>query len=167
MKYDYAKCPVCGMEVDRHLLELEYRGMHFAFCSEQCRERFETDPHLYVGYPGHRAPTAEGRESLKRRSLHLAEPLSDEMAARIRGVLMKMMGVKDISVHEDHVENTYDLLQATATQIEREMEKLGVALGEAWTDRLRRAFVRFSEETEAESLNDYSRSDGRHHGSCH
>lgn len=58
MKYDYAKCPVCGMEVHRHQLELEYRGMHFAFCSEQCRERFETDPHLYVGYPGHRVPNA-------------------------------------------------------------------------------------------------------------
>ncbi|MCG6869502.1 MAG: YHS domain-containing protein [Gammaproteobacteria bacterium] len=94
MRYGDTKCPVCGMEVDRHQLELEYRGMHFAFCSEQCRERFETDPHLYVGSPGHRAPKAEGRESLKRRRLQLAEPLSDEMAARIRGALMTMMGGK-------------------------------------------------------------------------
>jgi hypothetical protein len=120
-----------------------------------------------VGSPGYRAPKAEGRESFKRRRLHLAEPLSDEMAVRIQGALMSMMGIKDVSVHEDHVEITYDLLQATATQIEREIEKLGVALGEAWADRLRRAFVRFSEETEVESLNDYSRSDGQHHGSCH
>jgi hypothetical protein len=55
------------------------------------------------------------------------------------------------------VEITYDLLQATASQIEREIEKLGVALGEAWADRLRRAFVRFSEETEVESLDVYPR----------
>ena len=36
--------PVCGMQVKSTQLALEYMQMHFAFCSEQCRERFLANP---------------------------------------------------------------------------------------------------------------------------
>jgi len=42
MKYDEDKVkdPVCGMMVPPQHLVVEYMQLHFAFCSEQCRQRF-------------------------------------------------------------------------------------------------------------------------------
>lgn len=51
------KDPVCGMIVEVHKIETVYSGVHYAFCSAQCRERFLANPHLYTGYPGHKAPS--------------------------------------------------------------------------------------------------------------
>ena len=46
------KDPVCGMDVDPAQFETTYEGLHYAFCSEQCRQRFAANPHLYIGVPG-------------------------------------------------------------------------------------------------------------------
>ena len=59
------KCPVCRMLVPSDQLALIYQGMHFAFCSGQCRERFQANPHLYVGVPGEKAPKQQGAQVLK------------------------------------------------------------------------------------------------------
>ena len=45
------KCPVCDMEVMENQISLRYRGIEFRFCSEQCRNRFDRRPHLFVGDP--------------------------------------------------------------------------------------------------------------------
>ncbi len=42
--------PVCGMEVDPGLTRLVaiYRGHSYWFCTEDCREAFETNPQKYL-----------------------------------------------------------------------------------------------------------------------
>lgn len=72
------KCPVCHMQAPHGQLALVYQGMHFAFCSERCRERFQTTPHLYIGVPGHKAVKQEGQVVIKHRCFRLDAPLSNE-----------------------------------------------------------------------------------------
>ncbi len=54
------KDPVCGMEVAPAQLETIYEGLHYAFCSEQCRQRFAASSRLYIGVPGKKAPQPSG-----------------------------------------------------------------------------------------------------------
>lgn len=144
--------PVCGMAVPPEQHGLTYRGMHFAFCSEQCRERFLRHPGLYVGYPGWRAIKAEGQSVIKRRRIRLEHPLADQQAALIRSYLATMMGIQEVVIRGTEVEIVYDLLQATAEQIENALGEAGAELGSGWSERLRRAFVHYKEETESETL---------------
>jgi YHS domain-containing protein len=113
------------MHVDRAEDALEYMQMRFAFCSNQCRERFEANPHLYIGFPGQKAPKQERREVIRRRRFRLASPLSDEMAGRVREGIGSMMGIRDVKVDGYHMEISYDLLQATAAQVEAELARQG------------------------------------------
>ena len=54
--HDLVQDPVCHMMVDPALNAITFEGQHYAFCSHQCRERFEANPHLYVGTPAEPAP---------------------------------------------------------------------------------------------------------------
>jgi YHS domain-containing protein len=146
------KDPVCGMEVDASQLETVYMGIHYAFCSTQCLDRFAANPHLYIGHPGHQAPKQQGLEVLKRRRMSLGTPLSAGQADRIEQELGEMMGVKEITVADDKLEITYDLLQATEQQIEAKLAQAGIALGDGWAETLRRAFVHYQEECEVDNL---------------
>ena len=76
-----------------------------------------------------------------------------------------MRGVKKVTVAGDGLEITYDLLQATAKQIEFVIVTFGARLGEGWGDRLRRAWVHFEEETVIGGM-EVRRSEGKG-GSCH
>lgn len=143
---------VCGMQVEPHRNAVAYLGIEYAFCSAQCRERFVANPHLYTGLPGRKAPKQEGLEVLKRRRLRLAQPLSAEQAASISAALQTMMGIKTVAAAGDRIEIVYDLLQATAEQIEAKLAQIGVPLGAAWPERLRRAFVHYEEECEVGNL---------------
>ena len=146
------KDPVCNMIVsaDRHAID--YLGMHFAFCSLQCKERFLANPHLYIGAAEHKSPKQEGQQILKRRHFHLTEPLPGEIAALVADSIRGMMGIKSIDIDGSDIEVTYDLLQATAQQIESQLESTGAALGKDWGQRLRLAFVHYTEETEVDSM---------------
>lgn len=62
------KCSVCYLQVPPGQLALVYEGVHFAFCSEQCRERFRATPHLYVVAPG----------STRRHRYHLVAALFEQ-----------------------------------------------------------------------------------------
>lgn len=143
---------VCGMEVDPHQNRVTYLEIDYAFCSAQCRERFMANPHLYIGLPGQKAPKQEGREVLKRRRLRLAQPLSPPQAAGVIEALRAMMGIKAVSAEGVRIEIVYDLLQATAEQIEEKLAEIGVQLGGTWTEQLRRAFVYYEEECELSNL---------------
>jgi len=145
-------CPVCHMQVPSDQLALVYQGMHFAFCSEQCRERFEATPHLYVGVPGQKAVKQEGQEVLKHRCFRLDRPLSPEQAQVLANTVLAMMGVKQVDTSGDQVRIIYDLLEATAEQIERTLLEVGAQLGSGWGERLRRAFVHYAEDCEAANL---------------
>src|SRR3989338_1338586 len=54
--------PVCHMQVPAASFATEYLGINYDFCSEQCRDRFHANPHLYMGFPGRKAPAQEGVE---------------------------------------------------------------------------------------------------------
>jgi YHS domain-containing protein len=143
---------VCGMQVDSGKNQVVYLGVPYSFCSGQCRERFEANPHLYVGLPGKKAPKQEGRSIIKQRRLRLAQPLSPSQAKTLSDELMAMMGIQSVSVEGDSVAITYDLLQATAEQVEEKLAEIGVRLGEGLAERLRRAFVHYEEECEIGNL---------------
>ncbi len=147
------KDPVCGMEVAPAQLETVYEGLRYAFCSEQCRQRFVANPHLYIGVPGEKAPVQKGEELLKRRRFQLDAPLAPHDAVILADELGAMMGVKAIEIQDDNtVTLTYDLLQATAEQLEAKMAEVGAKLGAGWAERLRRGFVHYMEECEAGNL---------------
>lgn len=42
--------PVCEMQVDEanSTIETDYNGKTYHFCSEECKERFQTDPAPYA-----------------------------------------------------------------------------------------------------------------------
>jgi len=144
--------PVCGMQVESEQYTIEYLQMHYAFCSRQCQERFRENPHLYVGLPGQKSPKQEGREVIKQRRMRLALPLSSAQEDEVVQALSDMMGIKAATASGDLIELTYDLLQATAEEIESKLEEVGVRLGEGWAERLRRAFVHYEEECEIGNL---------------
>ena len=143
---------VCGMQVDAGKNQTIYLGVSYSFCSKQCRDRFEANPHLYIGMPGHKAPKQQGLSNIKQRRLHLAQPLTPDQAKMLSEALQTMMGIQSVSVDGNSVVISYDLLQATAEQIEEKLAEAGVQLGDGLAERLRRAFVHYEEECEAGSL---------------
>ena len=154
------KCPVCHMQVPSDQFALTYQGIHFAFCSEQCRDRFQTTPHLYIGIPGHKAIKQEGQQVLKRRSFRVDQPLSSEQRQVLANDIARMMGIERVDVEGTEIRIVYDLLEATAEQIEATLVQAGARLGGGWTERLRRAWVHYTEECEVANM---EVSDGGHH----
>lgn len=167
IEHGKAKDPVCGMQVDAEQYATEYLGMRFAFCSQQCRERFLANPHAYIGVPGEQAPKQAGMELVKRRRLRLAEPLSATAERAVTARLRAMMGVRAVEVRGRELRITYDLLQATAVQIEAALGEAGAPLRSRWTDRLQRAVVHYLEETEVENMEVRPGHGGHGHGGAH
>lgn len=143
---------VCGMTVKTDDISVDHEGIRYAFCSKQCCERFVHNPHLYIGYPGNKAPKQKGEVVLKNRKLKLNEPLTAKIANKVRDNIKSMKGVNQVGIDGDTVSITYDLLIASEAQIEEEILRSGVSLGGDLAERLRRAFVHFIEETEIDSL---------------
>lgn len=143
---------VCGMQVNSDDLALDYQGIHYVFCSNQCLERFQSSPHLYIGYPGSEAPKHAGKEVWKKRKLKLAEPLPEEVTDQFIEYIEAMMGIHSIEIDGNSVSIVYDLLQATESQIEKKITDAGIVLGNDLMEKIRRAFVHSVEETEVESL---------------
>tara|TARA_R110001606_G_C15404705_1_gene654293 strand:- start:26714 stop:27217 length:504 start_codon:yes stop_codon:yes gene_type:complete len=142
------KDPVCGMSVTPDKNAITYQQMHFAFCSLQCQERFLASPHLYIGYPGQKSPKQEGKVFLKQRRIELDKPLTSQMSRKISEALQAMMGIEKVEIIGNNINVTYDLLQATEAQIESEITQAGAKLGQEWSERLKRAFVNYLEESE-------------------
>lgn len=144
--------PVCHMQVPAVSFAMEYLGINYAFCSEQCRDRFLANPHLYIGFPSRKAPAQEGVEVAKCRKIRLACPLDKAQAQQIHDALTDMMGVQDVHIDGDKLEIKYDLIQVTEEQIENRLVSVGAALGQGWADRLKRAFIHFEEEFKIDNL---------------
>jgi len=140
------------MTVGPDHLALVYQDMHFAFCSVQCQERFSANPHLYIGVPTQQAPRQRGTRILKRRGFDLEAPLSTEQARRLSDAVGAMMGIRQVSIEGREIHISYDLLEATAEQIERTLVEAGAHLGDGWRERLQRALVHYTEEWETASL---------------
>lgn len=163
MTEDSLRDPVCGMLVAPDQHAITHQQMHFAFCSTQCKERFLANPHLYIGHPGNKAPAQEGRTVMKHRQLKLDKPLPDDLAQRVTTSIKEMMGIENIEVKGDTIDIRYDLLQVTEAQIEAALAEVGTTLGHRWSERLRRAFVQYFEETQISSLEVPPGAGGHHH----
>lgn len=146
------KDPVCGMSVTESVIDAVYVDIRYVFCSEQCRERFLANPHIYVGGPGHKAPKQRGMQVLKRRRFSLERPLTPLQGELLVDYLSGMVGMREVHAEGGAVEVTYDLLEVTAEQVEKYLVGIGLGLGEEWSERLRRGFIHFLEETEVSGL---------------
>ena len=149
---EIVKDPVCHMEVPATSFATEYAGIHYAFCSAQCQERFLATPHLYIGFPGRPAPAQEGMKVIKRHRFLLSAPLDAIQAERVKQALLEMMGMDEVFIEGDKIEIQYDLMQVTAEQIADKLALIGAGLGEGWVDRLKLAFINNLEEIEISSL---------------
>lgn len=154
--------PVCHMQVDSASFATEYAGCPYAFCSAQCQERFLANPHLYVGFPGRKAPAEEGMEVIKQRRFSLSAPLDAAQAEQVKRALLEMMGMHEVSIEGDEIEIRYDLMQVTAGQIADKLALAGAELGDGWVDRLKLAFVNNLEDIEINSL-EVEKRDGYHY----
>lgn len=159
---EIVKDPVCHMEVPATSFATEYAGGHYAFCSAQCKERFLASPHLYIGFPGRKAPAQEGVKVIKRHRLLLSAPLDAIQAERVKHALLGMMGIHEVHVEGDKIEIQYDLIQVTAEQIAEKLALIGADLGEGWIDRLKLALINNLEEIEINSL-EVEKRDGYHY----
>ncbi len=151
-KDNLVKDVVCEMMVKPDSYPAHYQGSAYAFCSAQCLERFEAHPHLYVGTPGHPAPKQQGMVILKQRRFVMDEALGVLRTTYLREQISLMMGIEALEVNGTEVVVTYDLLQATALQIEAALQKAGERLGNGWGENLRRGFIHYTEECEIGNL---------------
>ena len=158
-------CPVCCMQVKPENLFFEFNGLKFYFCSRQCQQRFEKNPYLYTARRGEPSTRQRGAVVYKKRMLKLDEPVPDELAQIIIQAVSEMMGIRNISITRDTIEISYDLLQATAEQIESTLEqagkiyqeKHGNILANSWSEKIKRAFIHYLEETELDNLEEDDR----------
>lgn len=144
--------PVCGMQLSQNSFDMEYLNIHYAFCSQQCQDRFKANPHLYIGVPGEQAPKQKGTVVIKQRNFRLEQALPDTETAILMKELGAMMGIKLIKIVGDTINITYDLLQVTAEQIETRIGQAGIHLGTGWGERLQRGFIHNFEEIEVDSM---------------
>jgi len=146
------QCPVCYMHVQDTALSHSYAGMQFVFCSQQCKDRFAANPHLYIGKPGSPSPKQQGKQVIKCRVLKLSQAVPDEVKQHVTDALNDMMGIRKITIESDRIEISYDLMEATSQQIEATLEAAGNRLSSGWGEILKRAFIHYLEETEIDSL---------------
>lgn len=155
--------PVCGMLVELDQRVFEFQGLRFAFCSQQCRDRFESNPHIYIGQAGRSAAKQRGEVRIKTRTMKLHSPITDEFKLVLRDSLHEMMGVKHVRIEGNIVQITYDLLEATAEQIGQTIEESGNRLSQSLGTKLRHAFVHCLEEIELDALETQISDRGCHH----
>lgn len=155
--------PVCKMEVESGKLSFSYQGIEYSFCSQQCQDRFSANPHLYIGQPGKPSTKQHGKNIIKCRILKLDENVPADVAKIINSELRKMIGIKEVTIDKNIVRITYDLLEATIEQIETTIEATGEKLTADWTEKFKRAFIHFLEETELDTMEEQH----KEHKSCH
>jgi len=145
-------CPVCIMSIKDFNKAYKYQEMVFFFCSEQCQDRFISNPHLYIGHWGRSAAKQRGECIIKRRIIKLEKSAPDYIVKLISRGLSEMMGVKKVSISGERISISYDLLEVTAKQIEIKIEIMGEHIKDNWVEDLKLAFIHYIEETEIDNL---------------
>ncbi|MDX8408349.1 MAG: hypothetical protein R8L58_08190 [Mariprofundaceae bacterium] len=142
-------CPVCGMDARDSTIFTVHNDIEYYFCSAQCRENFGARPKLYIGKRGAKPAT---REVIKRRSFRLDRPVEGEMEHLLKDALHRMMGIRSVRISGRNISITYNLLQATADQLEQAMADAGAELGAGWSARLKHSWTHYTEENELDNL---------------
>jgi len=155
--------PVCEMNVSPGNFDYKYIGNNYSFCSKQCYDRFIANPHLYIGQPGKPSAKQQGKTILKCRTLKLDRNIPDDISRELQLALNKMMGIKEIVIDNNIIRITYDLLEATAEQIENVISETNEKLSSNWIDKIISAFIHYAEETELDNLEEQH---STHKGHC-
>jgi len=143
------QCPVCKMTVTGSEVTSIRHGKTYNLCSQQCFENFNAHPRLYL-----LSDTQQPKRArvLKKRVFMLDSPVVEKDIHSLEFFLSEMMGVQEVHISEARVSVVYDLLEATALQIERVIEQAGSKLGASGVRRLKRGWVHYTEETELSNL---------------
>lgn len=144
--------PVCEMDVLEGAYKTTYMGSQYLFCSQQCLDRFKSNPKLYIGNPGKPSPKQMGKVLIKCRTIKLDRAIPGEIKVQLMLAFDEMMGIKDIEITNNEVRITYDLLEVTAEQIEQSIITTRVNLSDDWISRIKNAFIHYTEETELINL---------------
>jgi len=146
-------CPVCSMVATDLTVSLSYHGKTYHFCSQQCLENFNSRPKLYVGTHAERH---QRKSIVKKRTFKLDIRLSAAEEVALDSALSAMMGVREVQVVGNKICISYDLLEATAEQLERQLdrqlEQAGNTLETGWSTRLKRGWIQYTEENELDNL---------------
>ena len=146
------KDPVCGMSVHSDTHTHTYGNIHYAFCSDQCVQRFKENPRLYIGVAGKLSVKQQGLSVDKQRLIQLEKIPSAIQSDLIIEKISSLMGVHRVTIEGNKLTVEYDLLQATNAQIEAVIKSLGVALGKSWAQKIRRTMVDILEENQCSAL---------------
>ncbi len=149
---DITRDLVCEMEVLDGAYMTTYMGNRYLFCSQQCLDRFKSNPNLYVGSPGKPSPKQMGKVLIKCRTIKLDRSIPAEIKAQLNLAFDEMMGIKNIEIIQNEIRITYDLLEVTAEQIEQSIITTRVNLSDDWISRIKTAFIHYTEETELINL---------------
>jgi len=137
------------MDAEDSPIHADHIGITYHFCSQQCRENFLDRPKLYVGI---HAVRRAGREVVKHRTFLLDHPVEGIQPDQVIHALKQLMGVRDVRVNGREICITYDLLEATAEQLEQAISEVGARLGSGWAARLKHGWMHYSEENELDNL---------------
>lgn len=143
------KCPVCDMDAKDSTIIAGHTGIEYHFCSRQCRENFLARPTLYVGK---QSAMLAGKAIIKRRTFLLDCTVEKAVEQQLINVLQKMMGVGEVQINGREIAVSYNLLEATAEQLERAISDAGAALGSGWAARLKHGWMYYTEENELDNL---------------
>jgi len=126
-----------------------YNGVSYHLCSHQCRQNFDKQPKLYLGS---HAEKYKRKSIVKKRTFTLDSPLLDSEVETLETLISAMMGVRKVQISGSSISVSYDLLEATAEQIEKTIEHTGNKLASGWSARLKRSWIHYTEETELDNL---------------
>lgn len=155
--------PVCEMLVESKTYVFKFMGCQYLFCSQQCLDRFESNPHLYIGKPGKASIKQSGEHIIKHRILKLDQIISPDATKLIISTVNDMMGIKYIKIEGQKIDITFDLLEVTSKQIELTLERLGNEVSASWGASLKSAFIHYAEEAELDNLEDQHSTHKHHH----
>jgi len=144
--------PVCGMSVDADIHSLTYDHIKYGFCSEQCLQRFNENPKLYIGVAGKLSVKQQGLSVDKRRVITLEKAPTPIQSALIIEHISSLMGIHRVTVDGNKLNVEYDLLQSTKAQIEEVIQNLDIGLGQSWSQKIRRSMINILEETQCSAL---------------
>jgi len=142
-------CPVCGMDTRDSTISAVHLGIEYYFCTPQCRENFRARPKLYVG---RQSAKYAGREIIKCRAFLLDLAVDSSVEHQLEASVHQLMGVREVRIKGRKIVISYNLLEATAEQMERALSDAGAALAVGLGARLKRGWLHYTEETELDNL---------------
>lgn len=156
-------CPVCEMSVADNKLSVNFRGIDLWFCSQQCQDRFNQRPSLYIGDPKHgKSVKQHGVRVNKQRLIKLELPDNEGFKIKLINGLNSLMGVTQAKINQKVLEIEYDLVQISLDEIEHYILASGVDMEQSWLDKVHDTLLHLSEEGELGNLGHPYKDDSSH-----